>query len=61
MEFNSSESEISIGELANLLPKATINKLISEIINLPKYSHLKINIQKTFKTKLIEYGIIFYS
>ena len=59
MEFSSSESEISIEEVANLLPKATLNKLVSEIVNLPRYSHLKINIQKTFKTKLSEYGIIF--
>ncbi|XBW36560.1 hypothetical protein QEN19_002136 [Hanseniaspora menglaensis] len=51
--------EVSIEELANLLPKATINKLISEIINTPRFKSLKIAVSKDFKAKVTEYGIIF--
>ncbi|OBA26342.1 histone-fold-containing protein, partial [Hanseniaspora valbyensis NRRL Y-1626] len=56
---NHNQPEVSIEDLANLLPKATINKLISEIINLPRFKNLKIAVSKDYKAKITEYGIIF--
>lgn len=56
---SNNQPEVSLDELANLLPKATINKLISEIINTARFKNLKIAVSKDYKAKVTEYGIIF--